>query len=82
MADDIAHETGPEAAVNGVVESVKGKVKEAAGAISGKEELRQEGRAQQEKAASEREVASKEAAADKARVEATAHESAQRSHQK
>jgi uncharacterized protein YjbJ (UPF0337 family) len=73
--------TGPEAGVRGVVEAVKGKVKEAAGAVAGKEELRREGRAQQDKAASERDVAVKEAQAEKARVEAEAHEAEQRAHQ-
>ena len=33
-------DTGPEAGAKGVVEDVKGKVKEAAGALSGKEHLR------------------------------------------
>ena len=58
-------DTGPEAAVKGVVEDVKGKVKEAAGAVAGKDELRHEGRAQQDKAAAERDVATKEAEAGK-----------------
>jgi uncharacterized protein YjbJ (UPF0337 family) len=35
-------DTGPEAAVKGVVEDVKGKAKEAAGAVTGKDELRHE----------------------------------------
>ena len=43
-------DTGPEAGVKGIVEDVKGKAKEAAGAIAGKDELRREGRAQQDKA--------------------------------
>jgi uncharacterized protein YjbJ (UPF0337 family) len=75
-------DTGPEAAVGGVVEGVKGKVKEAAGAITGRDELRREGRAQQDKADAQREVAAKEAEAEKARAEADAHEAAQRSHQR
>jgi uncharacterized protein YjbJ (UPF0337 family) len=74
-------DTGPEAAAKGVVEDVKGKLKEAAGALTGKEELRREGEAQQDKAEAKREVARKEAEADKARAEAEAHEAAQRSHQ-
>ena len=61
-------ETGPEAGAKGVVEDVKGKVKEAAGAVSGKDELRHEGRAQQDKADAERYVAAKEAEAEKARA--------------
>jgi uncharacterized protein YjbJ (UPF0337 family) len=74
-------ETGPEAGVKGIVEDVKGKAKEAAGAIAGKDELRREGRAQQDKAAAERDVAVKEAEAEKARAEAEAREAEQRSHQ-
>jgi len=72
---------GPTSAARGVVEDVKGKVKEAVGALSGRDELRREGEAQQEKAASQREVAQKEAEAEKARAEAKLHESEQRSHQ-
>ena len=74
-------DSGPEAGAKGIVEEVKGKAKEAVGAVSGHDELRREGRAQQEKADSEREVAAKEAEAEKARAEAAAHESEQRSHQ-
>jgi uncharacterized protein YjbJ (UPF0337 family) len=73
--------TGPEAGIRGVVEDVKGKAKEAAGALAGKDELRREGQAQQDKAEAEREVAAKEAEAEKARAEAEAHEAHQRSHQ-
>ncbi len=73
--------SGPEAGVKGIVEDVKGKAKEAAGAVTGKDDLRQEGRAQQDKAAAEREVAAKEAQAEKARAEAEAHEAEQRAHQ-
>ncbi|MGH9920216.1 MAG: microaggregate-binding protein 1 [Nitrososphaerales archaeon] len=74
-------ETGPEAATKGVVEDVKGKAKEAVGAVTGHDDLRKEGIAQQEKAASEREVARKEAEAEVARSGAKAHEAEQRSHQ-
>lgn len=73
--------SGPEAAVEGVVEGVKGKVKEAAGALIGQDELRREGRAQQDKAEASRDVAKKEAEAEKARAAAEAHEAEQRSHQ-
>jgi len=75
-------DTGPKAGANSVVEGVKGKVKEAAGALTGKEELRREGEAQQEKADAQREVATKEAQAEKARAEASAREAEQRSHQR
>jgi uncharacterized protein YjbJ (UPF0337 family) len=81
MTDSNEKDTGPEAGVKGVVEDVKGKAKEAAGAVTGSDELRREGRAQQEKAESQRDVAAKEAEAEKARAEAKAHEADQRSHQ-
>ena len=74
-------DSGPAAGVKGVVEDVKGKAKEAVGAATGNDELKQEGAAQQDKAGAQREVAVKEAEAEKARVEAVAHEAEQRSHQ-
>jgi uncharacterized protein YjbJ (UPF0337 family) len=67
--------------VEGVVENVKGRAKEAAGAVSGNESLKQEGQAQQDKAAAQRDVAAKEAEAEKARAQASAAEAGQRSHQ-
>ncbi len=75
------HETGPAAAAEGVVEDVKGKAKEAVGAVTGHDDLKKEGQAQQDKADSSREVAEKEAEAEKARAEADAHEAEQRAHQ-
>ena len=45
-------DTGPEAGAKGIVEGAKGKVKEAAGALTGKEGRRDEGRAQQSKGCS------------------------------
>ena len=77
----MANESGPKAGVEGVVEDVKGRVKEAAGAATGNESLKQEAEAQQDKAAAQRDVAAKEAKAEKARAEASAAESRQRSHQ-
>jgi len=74
-------DTGPEAGAKGIFEDVKGRGKEAAGAVAGKDELRREGKAQQNKAAAERDVAAKEAEAEKARAEAEAHEAEQRAHQ-
>jgi uncharacterized protein YjbJ (UPF0337 family) len=74
--------TGPEAALEGVVEGVKGKAKEATGALTGNDRLKDEGRAQQRKADAEREVAQKEAEAERARGEAEAHEAAQRAEQR
>ena len=74
-------DSGPAAGVKGVVEDVKGKAKEAVGAVTGNDELKQEGAAQQAKAEAQRDVAVKEGEADKARAEAAVHEAAQRSHQ-
>jgi len=73
--------TGPKAGAEGVVEQVKGRVKEAAGAVTGNDDLRDEGRAQQDKAGALRDVAAKEAEADASRAEASAHEAEQRAHQ-
>jgi uncharacterized protein YjbJ (UPF0337 family) len=74
-------ETGPKAAMSGAVEGVKGKAKEAAGAVVDDDELREEGRAQQDKARAQRDVARHEAEAEKSRAEAEAHEAEQRAHQ-
>ena len=56
--------TGPEAAIKGVVEDVKGKAKEAIGTVTGRNDLIREGHAQQDKAEAERDVARKEAEAE------------------
>ncbi|WP_406230654.1 CsbD family protein [Nocardia sp. NBC_01009] len=76
------HNSGPREAVEGTVEGVKGKVKEAAGAVFGNDDLREEGKAQQDKAESQREAAQKEAAAEKERAEAALDEQRQRAHQR
>jgi uncharacterized protein YjbJ (UPF0337 family) len=73
--------SGPQDGAKGVVEGVKGRVKETVGVVTGQDDLRREGRAQQEKADALREVAVKEGEAEKARATATAHEAVQRSHQ-
>jgi len=75
-------DTGPEAGAKGVVEGVKGKAKEAVGAVTGNEDLRDEGQAQRRKADAERDVAKKEADAERARADADAHEAEQRAHQR
>jgi len=77
----LAKESGPKTGVEGVVEDVKGRAKEAVGAVTGNESLKKEGEAQQHKATAQRQVAAKEAEAEKARAEASAAETAQRSHQ-
>ncbi len=74
-------EAGSKAGAKGVVEEVKGRAKEAAGAALGNERLQREGRAQQDKADAEREVAKREAQAEASRAEARAAEAEQRSHQ-
>jgi uncharacterized protein YjbJ (UPF0337 family) len=71
--------TGPEAAIKGVVEDVKGKAKEAIGTVTGRNDLIREGHAQQDKAEAQRDVARKEAEA--ARAGAAAAEKRQEAEQ-
>ena len=49
-------DSGPESALKGTIEGVKGKVKEAAGAITGNDDLQREGVAQGEKAEAQRDL--------------------------
>lgn len=74
-------DTGGEAGVSGIVEDVKGKAKEAAGAVTDNDSLKREGQAQQDKAEADREVAAKEAEAEKARAKSEVHEAEQRANQ-
>ncbi|HJT96645.1 MAG TPA: CsbD family protein, partial [Mycobacterium sp.] len=67
--------------VKGVVEGVKGKAKEVAGAVAGRDDLYREGQAQQDKAEAQRNAAKKEAEADSARAAAKAAEERQKSEQ-
>ena len=67
--------------MSGAGEGIKGKVKEAAGAVSDDDKLRAEGKAQQDKADAQREASRREAEADAARSEAAAHEAEERRHQ-
>jgi uncharacterized protein YjbJ (UPF0337 family) len=67
--------------VSGVVEDVKGKAKEAAGALTDNDRLEREGEAQQSKAEAERRVAKKEGEAEAARAEAEAQEAQQKANQ-
>jgi uncharacterized protein YjbJ (UPF0337 family) len=71
-------DSGPVAAVRGVIEDVIGKSKEIIGIVLNHEGLRNEGRAQQEKAQAQRDVAKKEAQAEMARVAASAAEARQK----
>jgi uncharacterized protein YjbJ (UPF0337 family) len=73
--------SGPEEAIKGVVEDVKGKAKEALGTVIGRDDVQREGKAQQDKAEAQREAAAKEAAAEKARAEAAVQEERQKAHQ-
>jgi len=67
--------------VEGAVEDIKGRFKEAAGAITGDDSKVREGQAQQDKAGARREAAEREAAAERARAEADRHEARERSNQ-
>lgn len=76
------HNSGPEEAIRGVVEDVKGKAKEAAGTVTGRDDLTREGQAQQDKAEAEREAAKREAQAEQARGNAKVEEQRQKAHQR
>ncbi|OFJ51786.1 microaggregate-binding protein 1 [Mycolicibacterium grossiae] len=71
-------DSGPENAVKGIVEDVKGKAKEVIGTVTDRDDLREEGRAQQDKADAQRDVAQKEGEADAARAAASAAEARQK----
>ncbi|WP_319456336.1 MULTISPECIES: CsbD family protein [unclassified Mycobacterium] len=75
-------DTGPEAAVKGVVDDVKGKAKEAVGTVLGNDDLKHEGQAQQDKADAERDVAKKEAEAEASRAAASAAETREEAHRR
>jgi uncharacterized protein YjbJ (UPF0337 family) len=71
-------DSGPKAGLEGVVEDVKGKVKEIIGRVTGRRYVEAEGETQQEKASSERDAAAHEAKAEAARARATKKEAEQR----
>lgn len=75
------HNSGPQEAVKGAVEGVKGKTKEVAGAVLGRDDLYREGQAQQDKADAQRDAAKKEAEAEAARSSAKVAEERQKSEQ-
>lgn len=77
----MAGTSGPEAGARGVAEGIKGRVKQAVGALTGNADVAAEGRAQQDKAEAQREVARAEAEAERARAAAAAHEAEQRAHE-
>jgi uncharacterized protein YjbJ (UPF0337 family) len=67
--------------VRGAVEGVKGKVKEVGGTIAGRDDLVEEGRAQQDKADAQRAAGKKEAEAESARAGAKVAEERQKENQ-
>jgi uncharacterized protein YjbJ (UPF0337 family) len=74
--------SGPEEAIKGVVEGAKGKAKEVAGAVAGRDDLYREGKAQQDKADAQRNAAQKEAEAESARAAAKVAEERQQAEQR
>jgi uncharacterized protein YjbJ (UPF0337 family) len=70
--------SGPEQAIKGIVEDVKGKAKEIIGIVTNRDGLREAGRAQQDKAQAARNVAKKEAEAKAARAAESAAEARQK----
>ena len=77
----MSNNSGPEEAIKGVVEGVKGKAKEVIGTVAGRDDLVREGQAQQDKADAQRDAAKKEAEADAARAGAKAAEARERAEQ-
>lgn len=73
--------SGPIELVRGIVEGVLGKAKEFVGTVLGRDDLVNEGEAQQDKADAQRDAGRKEAAAEKARGKAKAHEERERAEQ-
>ena len=65
----------------GAFDEAKGKLKEVAGSLTGSDDLRNEGQAQQDKAEAHRNAAKKEAAAEKARGNAKADEAREKAEQ-
>jgi uncharacterized protein YjbJ (UPF0337 family) len=77
----VASKSGPQEAVEGVVEGVKGKAKEVFGAVTGHDDLKREGEAQQDKGEAQRDASKKEAEAESARGAARASEERQKANQ-
>lgn len=73
--------TGAREGLEGVVEGVKGRAKEVAGAAVGNDSWQREGRAQQDRAAAQRAAARKEAEAEGERAKAAVEEERQSAHQ-
>jgi uncharacterized protein YjbJ (UPF0337 family) len=77
----MGEKSGPQEGIEGVVEGVKGKAKEVIGAVTGRDDVKKEGQAQQDKADAQRDVAKKEAEAESARGGAKAAEERQKANQ-
>ena len=77
----MADKSGPKEGIEGVVEGVKGKAKEVIGAVTGRDDVKKEGQAQQDKADAQRDAAKKEAEAESARGGAKAAEERQKANQ-
>ncbi|RFZ08507.1 CsbD-like protein [Mycobacterium marinum] len=77
----MANKSGPQEAVEGVVEGAKGKAKEVFGAVTGRDDVKREGQAQQDKADAQRDAAKKEAEAEAARRGADVAEGRQKANQ-
>ena len=73
--------SGPVELIRGIVEDVSGKAKEVIGTIIGRDDLINEGKAQQDKAEAQRNAGRKEAEAAKARAKAKVYESRERAEQ-
>jgi uncharacterized protein YjbJ (UPF0337 family) len=71
----------PGEAVRGIVEGAKGLVKEVVGTVTGKDNVAEEGQAQQDKARAHRDAAKKEVQAEQARAKAKAQEQRQKTSQ-
>jgi uncharacterized protein YjbJ (UPF0337 family) len=77
----MGEKSGPQEGIEGVVEGVKGKAKEVIGAVTGRDDVKKEGQAQQDKADAQRDAAKKEAEAESARGGAKAAEERQKANQ-
>lgn len=73
--------SGPQEAVKGAVEGLKGKAKEVGGTVTGRDDIVEEGQAQQDKADAQRDAGKKEAEAESARAGAEAAEEREKKNQ-
>jgi len=78
---DVAQRSGPLEAVSGIVEGIKGKVKEVISVVTRNDRLGREARAQQDKGEAQRNAAKREAEAESARASAKAAEARQKGNQ-